>query len=113
MYVQGVSTRKVQAITELCGHEFSALAISEINKKLDEQLDESAQRKLEEELNSGCACLGRGRRICDFRQSEALARGRFRRVLVGVCHDDFLARSKSPHACLVRNNEFRVRDFVV
>jgi putative transposase len=50
MYVQGVSTRKVKAITEeLCGHAFSASAISEINKKLDEQLEEFSQRKLEEE----------------------------------------------------------------
>ena len=33
MYVQGVSTRKVKAITEeLCGHSFSASVISEINK---------------------------------------------------------------------------------
>lgn len=37
MYVQGVSTRKVKAITEeLCGHSFSASAISAINKGLDE-----------------------------------------------------------------------------
>ncbi len=36
MYVQGVSTRKVKAVTEeLCGHEFSASSISAINKKLD------------------------------------------------------------------------------
>jgi transposase-like protein len=35
MYVQGVSTRKVKAITEeLCGHAFSASAISDINKSL-------------------------------------------------------------------------------
>jgi putative transposase len=33
MYVQGVSTRKVKAITEaLCGHSFSASSISAINK---------------------------------------------------------------------------------
>jgi putative transposase len=33
MYVQGVSTRKVKAITEeLCGHSFSAAAISAINR---------------------------------------------------------------------------------
>ena len=33
MYVQGVSTRKVKAITEeLCGHSFSASAISHINE---------------------------------------------------------------------------------
>lgn len=32
MYVQGVSTRKVKAITEeLCGHSFSASTISQIN----------------------------------------------------------------------------------
>lgn len=50
MYVQGVSTRKVKAITEeLCGHEFSASAISRINEKLDEELAKFAGRKLEEE----------------------------------------------------------------
>src|SRR5215469_7123120 len=33
MYVQGVSTRKVKAVTEtLCGHSFSASAISAVNK---------------------------------------------------------------------------------
>jgi transposase-like protein len=36
MYVQGVSTRKVKAVTEtLCGHSFSASSISQINKSLD------------------------------------------------------------------------------
>src|ERR1700723_4310134 len=45
MYVQGVSTRKVKAITEeLCGHAFSASAISAINKRLDESLDAFAKR---------------------------------------------------------------------
>jgi putative transposase len=49
MYVQGVSTRKVKAITEeLCGHSFSASAISTINKGLDETLDRFAQRHLDE-----------------------------------------------------------------
>ena len=44
MYVQGVSTRKVKAITEeLYGHRFSASAISEINKKLDGELAEVRQ----------------------------------------------------------------------
>ena len=47
MYVQGVSTRKVKAITEeLCGHSFSASAISTINKGLDETLTKFARRKL-------------------------------------------------------------------
>ena len=48
-YVQGVSTRKVKAITEeLCGHSFSASAISAINKSLDEALERFASRQLEE-----------------------------------------------------------------
>jgi len=47
MYVQGVSTRKVKAITEeLCGHSFSASVISSINKGLDETLTKFARRKL-------------------------------------------------------------------
>jgi putative transposase len=50
MYVQGVSTRKVKAITEeLCGHEFSASTISRINQSLDEELEKFAGRQLEEE----------------------------------------------------------------
>ena len=50
MYVQGVSTRKVKAITEeLCGHAFSASAISDINRGLDAQLEQFSQRRLEEE----------------------------------------------------------------
>lgn len=49
MYVQGVSTRKVKAITEeLCGHSFSASAISSINKGLDQSLARFAQRHLDE-----------------------------------------------------------------
>ena len=47
--VQGVSTRKVKAITEeLCGHAFSASAVSAINKCLDESLDAFARRSLAE-----------------------------------------------------------------
>ena len=50
MYVQGVSTRKVAAITEeLCGHEFSASSISEITRRLDGQLKQFSQRPLEPE----------------------------------------------------------------
>jgi transposase-like protein len=49
MYVQGVSTRKVKATTEeLCGHSFSASAISAINKRLDDSLAQFASRRLEE-----------------------------------------------------------------
>jgi putative transposase len=49
MYVQGVSTRKVKAITEeLCGHSFSASSISTINKRLDQSLAQFAARPLRE-----------------------------------------------------------------
>jgi len=49
MYVQGVSTRKVAAITEeLCGHEFSASSISAITTRLDAQLEEFSRRPLTE-----------------------------------------------------------------
>lgn len=47
MYVQGVSTRKVKAITEeLCGHSFSASAISEATSRLDGALKAFAERPL-------------------------------------------------------------------
>lgn len=50
MYVEGVSTRKVKKVTEeLCGHSFSASAVSRINKKLDKELKAFAQRRLEGE----------------------------------------------------------------
>jgi transposase-like protein len=49
MYVHGVSTRKVKAVTEtLCGHEFSASSISEANKSLDAALTAFSRRKLSE-----------------------------------------------------------------
>ena len=49
MYVQGVSTRKVKAVTEeLCGHEFSASAVSQINKTLDANLKAFCERRLAE-----------------------------------------------------------------
>jgi len=49
MYVQGVSTRKVKAVTEeLCGHEFSASTISRLNQNLDEELDKFAGCRLED-----------------------------------------------------------------
>jgi putative transposase len=49
MYVQGVSTRKVKAITEeLCGHSFSASAISDATARLDGALTAFAERRLSE-----------------------------------------------------------------
>lgn len=49
MYIQGVSTRKVKAITdELIGHSFSASSISAIVKKLDDELSRFARRRLSE-----------------------------------------------------------------
>ena len=47
MYVQGVSTRKVSAITEqLCGFEISSTQVSRLNKELDAQLDVWRNRPL-------------------------------------------------------------------
>jgi len=49
MYIQGVSTRKVKAVTEeLCGHSFSASSISRITGKLDAELAAFMSRPLEE-----------------------------------------------------------------
>ncbi len=49
MYGQGVSTRKVKAITEeLCGHSFSASSISAMNQRLDDSLAQFAGRPLAE-----------------------------------------------------------------
>ena len=49
-YVQGVSTRKIKAVSEeLCGHEFSASTISELNATLDEELEKFARQRLEGE----------------------------------------------------------------
>src|SRR5436305_4309671 len=51
MYVQGVSTRKVKAITEeLCGHSFSAWSCSARKHGLDGGLAECAGGGLEEAL---------------------------------------------------------------
>jgi putative transposase len=61
MYVQGVSTRKVKAITEeLCGHSFSAAAISAINIKLDGELAQFAGRRLDEAYPYLSACARPG-----------------------------------------------------
>lgn len=57
VYVQGMSTRKVKAITEeLCGHAFSASTISQINKGLDEALERFALRALDEPYPSDPGC---------------------------------------------------------
>src|SRR5215469_12524497 len=49
MYIQGVSTRKVKAITEeLIGHAFSASSVSAVVKKLDGELARFAHRRLSE-----------------------------------------------------------------
>ncbi len=49
MYVQGVSARKVKAITELlAGHSFPAASISAVVKKLDDELCRFARRRLDE-----------------------------------------------------------------
>lgn len=47
MYIQGVSTRKVKAITEqLCGVEISSTHVSNVTKLLDESLEQFRMRPL-------------------------------------------------------------------
>jgi len=47
MYVQGVSTRKVRAITErLCGTQISSSQVSRVTAQLDEKLEQWRTRKL-------------------------------------------------------------------
>jgi transposase-like protein len=49
MYLQGVSTRKVKAVTEdLCGHEFISATISRMVRSLDEELEKFAHQRLAE-----------------------------------------------------------------
>lgn len=62
MSVQGVSTRKVRAITEEpCGHAFSASTIGQIDKGLDEALFLSAARW---RSRTGTWCSMRATRRC-------------------------------------------------
>lgn len=50
MYIQGVSTRKVKAVTEeLCGHAFSASTVSTLNARMDDELARFSTRRLEME----------------------------------------------------------------
>lgn len=50
MYVQGVSTRKVRAVTEeLCGHGFSASSVSAITVQLDAELEKFMTQPLGEQ----------------------------------------------------------------
>jgi transposase-like protein len=52
IHLQGVSTHKIKAITEeLCGHDFSALVISTINRCLDEGLQYFMAQPPEEEFS--------------------------------------------------------------
>lgn len=85
MYVQGVSTRKVKAITEeLCGHSFSASAISRINATLDESLAEFASRRLEEPYPY---------LICDARYERVREGGVIRSqavlIAIGINHEGY------------------------
>jgi putative transposase len=49
MYLQGVSTRRVQEITEkLCGYEVSSSQVSRVTKELDEQFEQFRNRSIGE-----------------------------------------------------------------
>jgi putative transposase len=83
MYIQGVSTRKVKAITEeLCGHAFSASAVSGVVTGLDEQLSQFAKRPLEE----GFAYLILDARYEKVRESGSI-RSRAVMIAIGIDWD--------------------------
>lgn len=49
MYLEGVSTRKVQEITEkLCGYEISSTQVSRVTQELDEQFEAFRNRPIGE-----------------------------------------------------------------
>ena len=49
MYLEGVSTRKVQDITEkLCGYEISSTQVSRVTKELDEEFNRFRERPIGE-----------------------------------------------------------------
>jgi len=59
MYIQGVSTRKVKAITEeLCGHTVSASTVSTINQKLDETWSGLPGGRSRSHTHTWCSTLG-------------------------------------------------------
>jgi putative transposase len=78
MCVQGVSIRKVRAVTEeLCGHGFSASMVSAATKRLDEELEREMNRPLTEEYPY---------LILDARYERVHESGvvRFRAILVAI-----------------------------
>src|SRR5260370_7632087 len=96
MYVQGVSTRKVKAVTEaLCGHSFSASSISTINKSLDEGLKAFAERRLTENYPY---------LILDARYEKVREAGVIvsQAVLVAVAADSDCRRHPRGRACQTR-----------
>ena len=73
MVVQGVSTRRVKAITDqLCGRRFSKSTVSELAKGLDEQVEAWAERELGE-----CPFL-----ICDALHVKVRRQGAVRSTTV-------------------------------
>ena len=107
MYVQGVSTRKVKAITEeLCGTSFSASTISRINAGLDETLSEFALRPLEEPYPF---------LILDARYERVREGGVIRSqavlIAIGVNHDGF--RQVLAVELANRESQGSWRDFLV
>src|SRR5580704_1075126 len=88
MYVQGVSTRKVKAITEeLCGHSFSASSISAINRRLDDSLAQFTGRPLAESFHRGRVREKHG-------EGCEVAAARFGRISRKARHDIDRGRSR-------------------
>ncbi len=107
MYVQGVSTRKVRAVTEeLCGHGFSASSVSAITVQLDAELERFMMRPLTEEY----AYL-----ILDARYERVREAGVIRRraVLVAIGIDGEGRRQVLSVALANRESLSAWKDFLV
>ena len=107
MYVQGVSTRKVRAITEeLCGHGFSASTVSAVTVQLDDELERFMTRPLAEEF----AYV-----ILDARYERVREAGviRSRAVLVAIAIDWDGQRQVLGVALASRESRTAWKDFLV
>lgn len=107
MYIQGVSTRKVRAVTEeLCGHGFSASSVSAITVQLDAELERFMSRPLTEDY----AYL-----ILDARYERVREAGviRSRAVLVALGVDEEGRRQVLAVALANRESTSAWKDFLV
>jgi hypothetical protein len=88
MYVQGVSTRKVKAVTEtLCGHSFSASSISAINKRLRDTCSSMVIARASRGFTFESQMAGRKNRGLPIGRSNGEGRAAFDVIALGEDRD--------------------------